>query len=85
MDENRYQFFSHRECEFFPCHEKGDPDNFNCLFCYCPLYFLGENCGGGFTLLEGGVKDCTGCTFPHRRENYEKVLAILKESGEEKK
>ncbi len=42
----RFKFMSHRECEFFPCHEGADPDNFNCLFCYCPLYALGEACGG---------------------------------------
>ena len=84
-EEKQYSFFSHRDCEYFPCHSGVAPEDFNCLFCYCPLYPLGENCGGGFTLLENGVKDCSGCTFPHRRENYEKVLAALKKSGEEKK
>ena len=43
-----YKFFQHRECEFFPCHKTEDEENFNCLFCYCPLYALGENCGGNF-------------------------------------
>ncbi|MBO5973618.1 MAG: metal-binding protein, partial [Clostridia bacterium] len=33
-----YAFISHRDCEFFPCHQTSDVDNFNCLFCYCPLY-----------------------------------------------
>ena len=33
----QYSFFCHKECEFFPCHETKDPENFNCLFCYCPL------------------------------------------------
>ena len=43
---------------------------FNCLFCYCPLYMLGENCGGNFTYLENGIKDCSRCLLPHRREGY---------------
>ena len=38
----QYSFFCHKECEFFPCHETKDPENFNCLFCYCPLYALGK-------------------------------------------
>lgn len=64
------EFFSNRECEYFPCHATDDPDNFNCLFCYCPLYALGRRCGGNFKYLENGCKDCSGCDFPHRRENY---------------
>ncbi len=31
-----YAYFSHRSCEYFPCHPGADPENFNCLFCYCP-------------------------------------------------
>ena len=41
MSEN-FKFFQHRECEFFPCHENANAETFNCLFCYCPLYALGE-------------------------------------------
>ena len=43
-----YAFFSNKECEYFPCHAGADPENFNCLFCYCPLYALGDKCGGNF-------------------------------------
>jgi len=79
MSENHYAFFQNRECEYFPCHKTTDPDNFNCLFCYCPLYALGRKCGGNFTYNEHGCKDCSNCTFPHRRENYEKVTSRYKE------
>lgn len=65
-----YSFFSHKECEYFPCHATNDPDNFNCLFCYCPLYALGERCGGNFRYTEKGLKDCSGCMLPHKWENY---------------
>ena len=76
-DEKNYSYFSHKKCEFFPCHKGADPDNFNCLFCYCPLYGLGENCGGSFTILENGCKDCSRCLYPHRRENYDAVIKKL--------
>ena len=70
-----YQFFCNRECEYFPCHKNADPDNFNCLFCYCPLYALGKKCGGQFRYLPNGNKDCSNCTFPHKRENYKAITS----------
>lgn len=69
-----YKFFQHRECEFFPCHKTEDEENFNCLFCYCPLYALGENCGGNFKYTEDGIKDCSDCLVPHKRKNYEYIM-----------
>lgn len=72
-----YTFFQNRECEFFPCHKTENEDDFNCLFCFCPLYSMGKDCGGAFTLTSSGVKDCSACLFPHRRENYEKVIEKL--------
>ena len=74
-----YSFFQHRECEYFPCHETDDPENFNCLFCYCPLYALGRRCGGNFRYNERGNKDCSGCMIPHRRENYERITSRYSE------
>ena len=58
-------FFSHTDCDYFPCHEGVPPERFNCLLCYCPLYALGEACGGNFTYTARGVKDCSACTIPH--------------------
>lgn len=69
-----YSFFSHTECEFFPCHKTSDPENFNCLFCYCPLYALGNRCGGNFRYTEDGVKDCSQCMIPHQRKNYGYII-----------
>ena len=59
-----------KECEYYPCHPVPEGTEFNCLFCYCPLYMLRRKCGGNFTYLESGVKDCSKCLVPHRRENY---------------
>ena len=69
-----YKFFQNRACEYFPCHKTAAPEKFNCLFCYCPLYALGDNCGGAFTYTENGIKDCSGCLRPHIPENYDRIL-----------
>ncbi len=69
-----YDFFQNKECEYFPCHAGADPEKFSCLFCYCPLYCLGDQCGGNFTYLENGIKDCSNCLVPHRRENYGRIM-----------
>ncbi len=69
-----YRFVQNRQCQYFPCHSGVDPERFNCLFCYCPLYALGDRCGGSFTYTQRGIKDCSGCMRPHIPENYERVL-----------
>jgi len=63
---HEYPFFTHRECPYFPCHTGIDESEFNCLFCYCPLYALGPRCGGDFRYTSSGVKVCTDCSRPHR-------------------
>jgi Zn-finger protein len=74
-----YSFFSHKNCEYFPCHKTAETENFNCLFCYCPLYALGEHCGGNFRYNERGIKDCTNCLLPHKRENYGYITGKFQE------
>ena len=80
--ERRYAFFQNRDCERFPCYSGVPEADFNCLFCYCPLYTLGERCGGQFTYTERGIKSCVGCAFPHVREHYDAVLARFPELAE---
>jgi len=76
---SHYDFFQNRECEYFPCHEHADPETFSCIFCYCPLYCLGENCGGSFRYTENGIKDCSNCLKPHLRKNYADICGKIKE------
>ena len=76
---NNSRFFQNLECEYFPCHQGIRKEEFNCLFCYCPLYMLGKQCGGNCTYTEKGVKSCRDCTFPHQKGNYEQVIARLDE------
>jgi len=74
MSEN-YKFFKNEKCEFFPCHDVEDIENFNCLFCYCPLYALGTKCGGNFKYNDMGIKDCKNCLIPHKRSGYEYIIS----------
>lgn len=78
---NSSSFFCNSSCAYFPCHATTEPDRFNCLFCYCPLYSLGKNCGGSYIYLDNGIKDCSFCDFPHDPENYERILKRLSEEN----
>lgn len=77
MEQKHFSFFQNKECEYFPCHEGVAEQQFNCLFCYCPLYTLGKECGGNPIFLENGMKDCSACTFPHVVDNYAEVMVRL--------
>ena len=76
-----YTYFKNTECEYFPCHKTGD-ENFNCLFCYCPLYALGDKCGGNFVFDENGIKDCSNCLIPHREDGYAHITSRTEEISE---
>ena len=78
--ENAHKFFSNKDCKYFPCHTMPNNVEFNCLFCYCPLYPLGEKCNGLFKLSgEKRIKNCIGCHLPHLPEYYDVVISKLKE------
>ena len=74
-----YSFFQNKRCEFFPCHSISHEDTFNCLFCYCPLYALGDRCGGNCTFTEDGIKDCSDCLIPHSQGGYEYITSHFKD------
>lgn len=71
---NDHSYFCNKDCQYFPCHTKADPENFNCLFCYCPIYTLGKACGGNFRYMASGVKDCSQCLLPHSPGGYEYIM-----------
>ena len=79
MTMNKYAFCQNKECEYFPCHKGIKEEDFNCLFCYCPLYALADQCGGCFTYTAQGIKDCSNCVKPHMRSNYQKILEKMPE------
>ena len=74
--ENSFSFFCNRDCKYFPCHTI-DGEDFNCLFCFCPLYRF-DDCGGTFEYSKKGIKMCMDCTLPHRPENYDLIIDRLK-------
>ncbi|MBE7049257.1 MAG: metal-binding protein [Ruminococcaceae bacterium] len=71
------KFFKNSKCEYFPCHKVNETENFNCLFCYCPLYSFGDDCGGNFTYTPDGIKDCSDCTIVHLPKGYDFVMEKL--------
>lgn len=73
-----YKFFRNLKCECFPCHKTDDEQGFNCMFCFCPLYYI-DDCGGNYTYKEDGIKCCQDCTFPHKKENYELIINKINE------
>lgn len=78
----RFKFFSHKTCEFFPCHDIKEGEPFNCLFCYCPLYALKDKCGGNFLYTEDGIKDCSKCKLPHAKGGYDYIMKKYSEIKE---
>ena len=64
-------FFKNKDCEYYPCHKLHE---INCIFCYCPLYT--KECGGDY-VMKKDIKDCSNCLFPHKKENYNKVIDKL--------
>lgn len=72
-----YKFNQNLKCEFFPCHQGVEPSEFNCLFCYCPLYLLKDACGGDF-IINNGIKDCSNCVKPHDQESYPYIMSMMK-------
>lgn len=72
-----YKFNQHLKCEFFPCHKGVANEVFNCLFCYCPLYLLKDECGGDYQ-MNNGIKDCTHCKKPHDENSYAYIMSKMK-------
>lgn len=60
-----YKCFTNKDCQYYPCHTLPEGETFNCMFCYCPLYALGDRCGGDFVYSSSGIKDCSACIKPH--------------------
>ena len=82
---NSYRFFQNKECEYFPCHKVENEEEFNCLFCYCPLYRENKCIGNPIYFLNAKgqkMKDCSQCEVIHRPEAYDKVMQQLQRQDE---
>ena len=80
-NKNSASFFTNSDCPYFPCHKVEKQENFNCLFCYCPLYNISD-CGGNFKILKNGIKDCSDCTIPHNEKSYDYITKKLAKYNE---
>jgi len=80
VETEKYKWFSHKECEFYPCHNVKEGQEQNCLMCYCPLAFL--QCPGNYEVIESPIgvkrKDCSQCTLTHELGGWEVVQNCLK-------
>ena len=77
-----FNFYQNKDCRYYPCHKDVAEDEFNCLFCYCPLYFI--DCEGDYKLLDNGMKDCMGCTKNHDKHSWKFVIKTLRGVHDEK-
>ncbi len=81
--ENSYRFYKNLDCAYFPCHKVENSEDFNCMFCYCPLYLL-DDCGGNYK-DSMGIKDCSDCLIPHRPKGYDYINEKLMDINRLKK
>lgn len=51
------------------------------MLCFCPLYPMGDRCGGSFTYTDKGVKSCVNCIRPHIPANYDSIMRQLSAAG----
>ena len=76
--ENTYRYFENHGCKYFPCHQMENTNGFSCLFCYCPLYLLGDKCGGNFKYSGvKRIKSCIDCDLPHLPDYYDVMMDKL--------
>lgn len=80
--ENSFRFYRNLDCSYFPCHKVENEKEFNCMFCYCPLYLL-EDCGGNH-IDNYGIKDCSNCLVPHKPNGYDYINEKIMKYNEEK-
>lgn len=80
--EDSYRFFNNKKCAYMPCHKVDNTEDFNCLFCYCPLYLM-EECGGNYKMA-AGIKDCSDCLLPHRPKGYDYIVKKFREYNQKK-
>lgn len=72
------KWFRNDDCEYYPCHIGIDHDSFSCKYCFCILFHI-DDCGGKFSILPNGMKDCSDCKFPHQKENNDIIINKIRE------
>ena len=75
MRNNDFNHYQNTDCRYFPCHDTVPREDFNCLFCYCPLYFI--ECDGNY-VMENYGKDCSKCTRNHDKDSWKFIVSRLR-------
>ena len=70
---DHYKFFSHKQCEYYPCHQL---DEINCLFCYCPLYIL-KDCKGNYRIFLS-IKNLDASEKIVYKNSYQNTMIYLR-------
>ena len=84
-----HKLFTNKKCVYFPCHAAPADGEFNCLFCYCPLYGY-DNCPGNPMYVwseekQVFIKDCQLCTYVHEgKESWDRVQEFLAKNREKR-
>jgi len=65
--------YINKKCPYYPCHELKE---MLCGYCFCPLYH-DNDCGGKYTILENGLKDCSKCLLPHTKSGIKYINCKL--------
>ena len=72
-----HKYFQNKKCPYWMCHTGIKEENFNCLFCYCPL--IAYECPGPYEVFydKNGLKrkDCSACKVVH--DGYQKSWNIV--------
>ncbi|MDD4244613.1 MAG: cysteine-rich small domain-containing protein [Candidatus Methanomethylophilaceae archaeon] len=70
---------SDENCEYYPCHYKGQ----DCTFCYCPFYpCMDERLGKEIRRRRGDtVWDCSPCLMIHDKDVAELICDRMEEQG----
>lgn len=84
MSQDGSKFFQNTLCKHFPCHKDVPVESFNCMFCFCPLYWMDDCCGTPLK-SKSGLKSCISCSFPHHPESYDLILLRIKTELKRKK
>jgi Zn-finger protein len=65
-----------KDCNYYPCHDGIIEEEYQCEFCFCPIYPCNiEKTGGKIISGRDGsqIWDCSDCIIVHEKENFNKI------------
>lgn len=65
---NSYKFFENLGCKYYPCHSGIKKGEFNCLYCFCPIFVVCKR---------HSKSGCEFCKVPHDKGSYKFMMLEL--------